>query len=222
MKTKTINFDLEMSDDLLEENNKLAVKNRIVFNEHNIFAVDIMGSVGAGKTSLIKALIKKLKLKYSIAAIAGDLTTTIDADRIKKEGALVIQLNTGKACHLDANLIRQALKKISLNKIDILFIENVGNLICPAEFFLGAHKRIVVISTTEGPYMIKKHPYTFMNADILVINKTDLASAMKVNMNELEKDALKIKPALKIIKTNCITGTGVDNLISALNIAISW
>jgi hydrogenase nickel incorporation protein HypB len=136
----------------------LVKENKKRFDRSNILAINIMGSIGSRKTSLIKATLKKLGMGKKVAVIAGDLTTAIDAERIEIEGARVIQVNTGKECHLDANLIRQAIDRMKLDGIKLLFIENVGNLICPGEFPLGVHERLVVVAVTEGPYIIVKHP----------------------------------------------------------------
>lgn len=210
-------FDIELEEDLLRKNEELARQNRKILDKYKILAVDIMGSIGTGKTSLIKNLIFHLKEKYEVGVIAGDLTTTIDQDRIRKEGIEVIQVNTGKECHLDANLIKKALKKFDLRTLDLLFIENVGNLICPADFPLGSHRRIVVVSVTEGPWMVRKHPYIFSEADVVVINKIDLAEAMKVSPEKLAEDVYKINPAVKIIPANCIAGKGMKEIIQALS-----
>ena len=211
-------FDIELEKDLLAKNRSVAKENRKKFDRLNITAVDIMGSIGSGKTSLIKAILKKLKMGKSVGVIAGDLTTTIDAKRIEEEGAHVIQVNTGKECHLDAHLIHEAMKKMKLDRVKILFIENVGNLICPGEFPLGAHKRLVVVSVTEGPYMIVKHPYIFREADVIVLNKIDLAKAMKVSLSQLEGDAKKINPRVPFIKTNALSGVGINQVIHALGL----
>lgn len=211
-------FDIELEKDLLAKNMKLAKENRKLFNDLGLLTIDIMGSIGSGKTSLINAILRKLSMGEEVAVIAGDLTTTIDANRIEEEGARVIQINTGKECHLDAHLIRQAIKRMTLDGVKIVFIENVGNLICPGEFPLGAHKRLVVVSTTEGPYMIMKHPYIFKEADVIVLNKIDLARAMKVNPSKLEKDARKINPHVPFIKTNALTGTGIPKVIQSLGL----
>ena len=211
-------FDIELEKDLLAKNRRLASQNRKKFDHSRILAIDIMGSIGSGKTSLIKALLKKLNMGEKVAVIAGDLTTTIDAERIEVEGARVIQVSTGKECHLDANLIRQAIDRMKLDGVNVLFIENVGNLICPGEFPLGAHKRLVVTSVTEGPYMIVKHPYIFREADVIVLNKVDLAKAMKVNPSRLEKDARKINPRAPFIKTNALKGMGISKIIDALEL----
>jgi hydrogenase nickel incorporation protein HypB len=211
-------YDIELSNDLLKENEKLAFANKELLKRYGIKTIDVMGSVGTGKTSLIEQLVQKLIGKYRIAAIAGDLTTTIDADRIAKQGAEVIQINTGKECHLDANLVRKALKKIDLNKVDLLFIENVGNLICPAEFPLGADERIVVISLTEGPYMVVKHPFIFMEADVVVINKIDLADILLIDIERLEKDVHKINPEITVVRASAKNGLGILDVIKALKL----
>jgi len=211
-------FDIELEKDLLAKNRSLAKENRERFDRSNILAIDIMGSIGSGKTTLIKAILKRLGMGEKVAVIAGDLTTTIDAERIESEGARVIQVNTGKECHLDAHLIQQAVKRMRLDGVKILFIENVGNLICPGEFPLGAHKRLVVTSVTEGPYTIVKHPYIFKEADVIVLNKIDLAKPMKVNISQLEKDARKINPQAAFISTNAQSGTGIQKVINGLGL----
>lgn len=215
---KNESYDIELEEDLLAQNKTLAEQNREIFNQNHIYAVDILGSIGSGKTSIIQQLSKNLNKQYRIAAIAGDLTTTIDAERIAESGASVIQANTGKECHLDAHLTRKAIDSLPLNTLDIIFIENVGNLICPGEFPLGAHERIVVVSTTEGPYMIQKHPYILMDASTLIINKIDLAEIMQVDPEKLKTDAHKIKPSLNVVFTNGRTGEGIQSLIQALNL----
>jgi hydrogenase nickel incorporation protein HypB len=211
-------FDIELEKDLLARNKSLAGVNRKRFDQFKILVIDIMGSIGSGKTSLIKAILRKLRMGEAVGVIAGDLTTTIDAKRIKQEGARVIQINTGKECHLDAHLVGQAIERMHLDTIKILFIENVGNLICPGEFPLGAHKRLVVTSVTEGPYMVIKHPYIFREADVIVLNKIDLAKAMKVSASQLERDAKKINPQVPFIRANALKGVGVPKIINALGI----
>jgi hydrogenase nickel incorporation protein HypB len=211
-------FDIELEADILEANEKLAKENKELLRKHGVVAIDIMGSIGAGKTSLIEKLVQLLKGKYRIAAFKGDLTTTIDAELIARHGVEVVPINTGKECHLDANLVRKALQQIDLNNLDLLFIENVGNLICPAEFPLGSEKRVVVISVTEGPYMVLKHPFIFIDADVAVINKTDLAQAMNVDVEKLETDVTRINPNAKVAVTNCRSGEGVRTVIEALGL----
>ena len=161
-------------------------------------------------------MVSKLKNAYRIAVIEGDVTTTIDADLIASEGIPTVQVNTGKECHLDANLIRKALDQIPLDKLDLLFIENVGNLICPAEFPLGSDKRLVVISVTEGPYMVVKHPMMFLDAQTVAINKIDVATAMGVDPYKLSADVAKLNPKAATIHTSCKSGVGVDDVIHSL------
>lgn len=211
---KTVDFEF----DLIRRNNKLAEENRRIFLENGVRAFDIMGSVGSGKTSLIENIVKILNGKYSIAVINGDLATTIDAERISKYGVKVIQINTGKECHLDANIVRKAIEKIDLKSIDVLFIENVGNLICPSDFKLGVEKRVVVVSVTEGEHVIIKHPLTFLEADIIVVNKIDLAEIMGVDVKKIVKDAKSINPKVKVVETSCKTGLGIDEVIKCLEL----
>ncbi len=211
-------FDIELAESLLEKNRRLALENKALLDSFGIKAVDVMGSIGSGKTTLLSKIIRELKRRYKIAAIAGDLTTTLDAQMLAKAGALVVQVNTGKECHLDANLIKRALNELPLKKINLIFIENVGNLICPAEFPLGTHKRIVVVSFTEGPFMIVKHPYIFLEADVVVCNKADMARKMKVKFAHLQRQLLKIKPGIKVISTSARQGKGIKEVISALEL----
>jgi len=214
-------FDIELEKDLLAKNKALAKANRKRFDQARITVVDVLGSVGSGKTSLIKAILKKLGMGEKVAVIAGDLTTTIDADRIRVEGARVVQVNTGKECHLDANLIGRAVKNLKLDGTKILFIENVGNLICPGEFPLGAHKRVVVVSVTEGPYTVLKHPFIFKEADVVVLNKIDLAKVMKVSAAQLERDAKRVNPHAVFVKTNALRGVGISKIIEVLGLPLA-
>ena len=211
-------FDIELEQSLLEANRRLAEQNRALLDRYGVKAIDVMGSVGSGKTSLIARMVELLGDRYRIAYIAGDLTTTIDADAIARYGVPVVQINTGKECHLDANLVAKALKRLDLANTDLIFIENVGNLICPAEFPLGSHQRLVVVSITEGPYVVVKHPYIFMEADLAVINKIDLAEAMEVDVDKLEADIRTVNPSLRTVRTCCRTGEGVEEVIKALGL----
>jgi hydrogenase nickel incorporation protein HypB len=211
-------LDIELDEDLLRKNRELAEENRKLLDSRKIVAIDIMGSVGSGKTSLVVQLVKWLKKKYRIAALAGDTATTIDAERIKSAGAEVLEINTGKECHLDANLVRKALGELDLKKLDLLFIENVGNIICPADFPLGSHKRIVVLSLTEGPYVVLKHPFSFMDADVVAINKVDLSKATGIDPEEFEKQLSGLKPTIKTVRTNCVTGEGIGEVTKALGL----
>jgi len=211
-------FDVELSEDLLKANQRLAEENKQFLRNNGVRAIDVMGAIGSGKTSLIEKLVKLLKAKQRIAVFKGDLTTTIDAELIAKHGVETVAINTGKECHLDANLVRKALHRLDLKKINLLFIENVGNLICPAEFPLGSDKRVVVVSVTEGPFMVVKHPFIFMEADVVAINKVDLAEAMGVDIKQLEKDVKMINPRATVVATNCRTGEGMGDVAKALGL----
>lgn len=211
-------FDVELEVDILRENQRLADENRKRLDANKIHAIDVMGSVGSGKTSLIKAIVSKLKNRHRIAVIEGDVTTTIDSELIASEGIPTVQVNTGKECHLDANLIRKALDRMPLDRLDLIFIENVGNLICPAEFPLGSDRRLVVISVTEGPYMVLKHPMMFLGAKVVAINKVDLGKAMEVEPEKLSADVAKLNPSAATVHTSCKNGTGIEEVIKALGL----
>jgi hydrogenase nickel incorporation protein HypB len=211
-------LDIEVERDIIEENERLAKKNRATMDRYGILSIDVMGSIGSGKTALIERMIERVKGEKRIAVIAGDVTTTIDADRVARHGVESIQINTGKECHLDANLVRRALEKLKLEELDILFVENVGNLICPADFALGCQKRLVVVSVTEGEWMVVKHPLIFKGADVAAINKIDLASVMGVDVSKLESDARQVNPKIEVVRTSAKTGEGVDRLAKSLGV----
>ncbi|MFW9809137.1 MAG: hydrogenase nickel incorporation protein HypB, partial [Candidatus Thorarchaeota archaeon] len=154
--------------------------------------------------------------RYRILMLAGDLATTIDADRVASHGVDTVQINTGTACHLDARMIRVALRDVDLSSYQAIFIENVGNLICPAGYPLGAAKKVVVVSITEGPYMIRKHPLTIKHADVVVINKIDLAEALEFNIDALEADIREVDAKLPFFRVSSKTGEGLDELINGL------
>lgn len=209
-------YDIELEKSLLEANAKIARENRALLDKHGSTAIDFMGAIGSGKTTLITKLAEKFKAKTGVAIFNGDATTTTDADIIARQGVPVVQISTLNGCHLDANLIAKALQKIDLVRTTFIFIENVGNLICPAEFPLGSRARVVVISVTEGPYMVQKHPHMFLGADLVVINKMDLAVAMEVSIEGLVADLQLLKPGLKVIPASCKHGIGVNDVATAL------
>src|SRR6516165_8266515 len=180
-------YDIELEHSLLEANAKLAKENRALLDRHGVTAIDVMGAIGSGKTMLIGCVVSRLKDQVGVAVFNGDATTSSDADLIAKS-VPVVQIATINGCHLDANLGGKALRKTELQGLRLILIENIGNLICPAEFPLGSKARVVVVSVTEGQYMVRKHPHMFLGAHLVVINKVDLAEAMNVSVAQLAKD----------------------------------
>jgi hydrogenase nickel incorporation protein HypB len=209
-------YDIELEHSLLRANEELALKNRALLDQHETTAIDFMGAIGSGKTTLITRLCEKLNDRVGVAVFNGDATTSDDADAIAKQGVPTVQIATVNGCHLDANLVGKALQQIDLEKVKMIFIENIGNLICPAEFPLGSKARVVVISVTEGTHMVRKHPHMFLGAELVVINKQDLAEVMDVSIDQLTRDVHTLKPDLRVIPTSCKTGAGLDQVAEAL------
>ena len=214
---KVVTVDLEK--DLLAENRRIAEENRKHLEDHGIVAFDFLGAIGSGKTLIIEKLVDILKTKgRRPAAIAGDVSGDDDYTRFVAHKIPAANINPGKECHLDAHLVDHALENLPLDDIDYLFIENVGNLVCPVDFPLGSHKRIVVISVTEGDDMVRKHPAIFAFSDVIIINKVDLAQAMEVDPKILERDARRVNPGAKIIMMDARHGKGIGELVAALGL----
>ena len=207
---------IELNEDLIANNERLAAENNGLFKTFNLKSFDIVGAIGAGKTAILEAIIKKLARKMKILVINGDVATRIDAERIEKYGANAVQVNTGRECALNSYHISQVLKNYDLKSFEVVFIENVGNLICPSDFILGAEKRIVVVSITEGPWVIKKHPLLFKMSDVAVINKIDLIDVIDVDIEEMVSDAKSINPNIKVITTSALTGENISQLIELI------
>lgn len=207
--------EVSIGADLIQKNEELALKNRELLDEYNVKAFNIMGAIGSGKTMLIEHAFDRLKA-YQCTVFAGDVIAKYDAQRFEAKGIVAVPLNTGKECHLDAHLVGHALEKLNLHTIDLLFIENVGNLVCPSDFALGEHKRIVVVSVTEGDDTIAKHPMIFRISDAAVVNKIDIAEFVDADPDKMIKDAQRINPKIKAIKTSCKTGEGLDKWIELL------
>lgn len=203
--------EIEVQHDIMVANKKLAKRNQRIFDKNDIFAIDVLGAIGSGKTSLIETLIDKMD--YKIGVIAGDVISKFDAGRIENHNVPVVGLNTGKECHLDAHLVEHALHDLPMDDIELLFIENVGNLICPVDFDLGSHIRMVVISVSEGDDTVEKHPLIFKDADIVVINKVDIAEAVGADENKMVNDVLELNPGVVVIKSSLKTGEGLDEII---------
>ena len=211
---------INLETDILSRNNLLAERNRGWFEAKNIFALNMMSSPGSGKTTLLEQTVKNLKDKLSLYIIEGDQQTMNDADRIGKAGAPVIQVNTGNGCHLDADMINRAVKKLEIKDNSLVFIENVGNLVCPSLFDLGEAKRVVVMSVTEGEDKPIKYPSMFESADICIINKIDLLPYLTYNLEEAKNYALRVNHHLQFIEVSATTGEGMqkwyDYLVSVL------
>ena len=209
---------IDTKKEIEKDNNLLAEQVNNELQKNGIKSVDVVGAIGAGKTALLEKIIKILRDKYRILVICGDITTRIDADRIEKHNAETLQINTGRECALNAYHIHQIIKNKDLRDYDLIFIENVGNLICPSDFKLGTDKRITVVSITEGEWVIEKHPMLFKMSNIAVINKIDLAERLGTNVNKMINDAVTINPEIKVLTTSAKTGENVEQLIEALEL----
>lgn len=214
------NITVGMEYDVLRENSSIANANYELMKDHGVTSVDFMGSIGAGKTALIIALAERLREKgVRVHAIAGDVTGTDDMDRMAASGLEATNCNTGKECHLDAHMVGERLKAIDLDTVDVLFIENVGNLVCPADFPLGTDMRVVVISTTEGDDMVRKHHDIFIHSDLAILNKMDIADAVGVDPDVILRDYEKLTGGRKeMIPCSVRTGEGLDRVIEALGL----
>jgi len=211
--------DMDMEKNILEENDRIAEKNQNMFEEKGVRAFNILGAIGSGKTSLIERLREGMDEK--VGAIAGDLNGKDDYERFKEKDMPAVAINTGKDCHLDAHYVNHGLEDIELNELDFLFIENVGNLICPVDFPLGTEADVVVVSVTEGDDMIRKHPLIFSKSDLTVLNKVDLAEAMDVDIDTIEEDYEEVNPHGTLIKTNAKEGKGIEKVAEFLDLPYS-
>jgi hydrogenase nickel incorporation protein HypB len=209
-------MEIKVLKNILSANEQIAEKNRALLDKNNVFAINMMASPGAGKTSLILETIKRLKGKIRVGVIEGDISSSVDAEAVGKEGVPVIQINTGGSCHLDANMVASALNNLPLADIDLLFVENVGNLICPAGFVLGERRRVIVCSVPEGDDKPLKYPVMFHEADIVVLNKTDLLPYVKFSREAFSRALKGINERLEIIPVSCTTGQGLDDWVSWL------
>lgn len=207
---------IDIETDILSQNNLLAERNRGYFEAKNIFSMNMMSSPGSGKTTLLERTVKDLKNKMQLYIIEGDQQTMNDADRIGKAGAPVIQVNTGNGCHLDADMINKAVKKLNPENGSILFIENVGNLVCPSLFDLGEAKRVVIMSVTEGEDKPIKYPTMFESADVCIINKIDLLPYLTYDIEAAKKYALQVNHHLKFIEISATTGEGMQKWYDVL------
>ncbi len=208
---------INVMTDILEANDRIAADNTDVFSKHRNLVLNLMSSPGAGKTTLLEKTAEALKGKLRLGVITGDVETSRDAERLQKYKLPVVQLTTGSACHLDANMITYALPHIDLKKVDILIIENVGNLVCPAGFKLGEDYKIMILSVTEGDEKPLKYPQMFRESSLLLINKIDLLKYTNFSLKEAKANVKKVNPKMDIIDISCITGDGISEWISWLN-----
>lgn len=207
---------IKVLKDILGANDQLARKNRELLDSKGVFAINLMSSPGSGKTSLILQTIRKLKGKVRVGIIEGDISSSWDAEIVAKEKVPVVQINTGGECHLDANMMQSALNNLPLKDIDLLIIENVGNLVCPAEFALGEHKKIMISSTPEGDDKPHKYPLMFHEVDAILINKIDLLPYVKFDIDAFKKVVKGLNENVEIFQVSCVTGEGMDKWASWL------
>jgi len=210
-------IDVRIEKDVYDVNNHIAEHNAGHLKAHGVRAFDLLGAIGSGKTALIEQIVPLLIKKGKRAgAIAGDVYGDDDFKRIRSLGIPAYNANTGKECHLDAHLVEHAIDHLPLDEIDVLFIENVGNMVCPTDFKLGAEKRIVIVSSTEGDDVVNKHPMMFRDCTIGVINKVDLAPLVGANLDRMESDMHRYNPSMKVFRTNLKTGDGVAALLDEI------
>ncbi len=212
-------MEIKVLKKILETNERMADENRVFLKEKGILCINMMSSPGSGKSCIIERTVERLGDKYRFAVIEGDIQTTLDAERMAKLGVETFQINTGPFggdCHLEAGWIKAALSEMNLEGIDFLFIENIGNLVCPAEFDVGSHLNVVVLSTTEGEDKPLKYPLMFRVSHVMLINKIDLLPHLDVDVEMIRKNALNINPNLRILEVSGKTGEGIDRWIDLI------
>jgi hydrogenase nickel incorporation protein HypB len=195
---------------ILEANDRIAEQNREIFNENSVLVINLMSRPGAGKTTLLEKTIDSLKDDIRIGVIEGDIETTRDSERISAKGVPAVQINTKGACHLDGNMIRDTFNEFNFTELDLLVVENVGNLVCPAEFKIGEDFKAMILSVTEGDDKPGKYPLMFHESKVLLVNKIDLLPYVDCSMEKIREDALKINPDIVIFPVSCKTGEGLD------------
>ena len=205
---------IELGADVLKDNNLAAAYNRRLFKNHKTLVINIMSSPGAGKTTLLEETIRALRHDFTVAVIEGDLATDRDAERLRSLGIKTVQINTVGGCHLDARMIAKTLPEFELDNIDILFIENIGNLVCPSGYDLGQDYKVVLLSVPEGNDKIPKYPVMFRRTDLTIINKVDLLPYVSFSVEEAEKDLEAINPAAQLKILSAKTGEGLENWVN--------
>lgn len=204
--------EIKVVSNILKANELIASELKSEFDRRGIFVINFMGSPGAGKTSILESLIKELKSSVNLAVIEGDIYTSKDAERIEKQGIPVVQINTCGGCHLDSNMIKGAIINLPLEDVDLLIIENIGNLVCPASYFLGEDIKMVALSVTEGDDKPSKYPAMFQRAKVVVINKVDLMELTNFSMEQALGDIKTINAGLEVFSVSCRTGQGISEL----------
>ncbi len=212
---------IAIEEDILSRNNAIAAKNRALFLEKGVLALNLVSSPGSGKTELLAATIRAAQDKMTMAVIEGDQQTSNDADRIRVTGAQAFQINTGKGCHLDANMVSHVLSHMNIENGSVLFIENVGNLVCPAEFDLGEAHKVAILSVTEGEDKPIKYPDMFRAADVMIINKVDLLPYLRFDIERCEAYARQVNPDIRIIRTSATTGEGLESWIKWIMVELA-
>ncbi|MBE0426996.1 MAG: hydrogenase nickel incorporation protein HypB [Nitrospirae bacterium] len=195
---------------ILEANDRIAAENRKKFKDANIYVINLMSAPGAGKTSLLERTIKELNGKIKIGVIEGDIAGIDDALKIESLGAPVVQINTGGACHLDANMISDVIDDLPLKELNLIIIENVGNLVCPAEFKVGEDMKVMLLSVAEGDDKPLKYPLMFQESSALILNKIDLLPYTNADLGKIKRDSLTLNPGLKVFDISCKTGEGIN------------
>lgn len=209
-------MQVKVMENIMAANDLIARENRRIFDRHGLFVVNLMSSPGAGKTTLLERTIAALKGEFVIAVIEGDIRGQLDADRIERHGVPVLQINTGGECHLDANMIRNGLDALDLDGRELLIIENVGNLVCPAEFKVGEDFKAMILSVPEGDDKPYKYPLMFRESSALIINKIDLMCMVDFDMQKVERTARALNPQIEIFHLSCKTGEGLESWLDWL------
>jgi hydrogenase nickel incorporation protein HypB len=211
--------NVSVVEEIHEANDQVAARNREVLDRTDTLALNIMASPGAGKTSLIESTLEALDGSIRTAVIDGDIATSIDAERAEKAGATAVQINTGGACHIDANMLHHALAELNLDEIALVLVENVGNLICPASFKLGTHRSVLIASIPEGDDKPYKYPTMYQDLDLLVINKIDLLPYLDFDLDYFREGVELLSPDLETVVLSCTTGEGLEGWITWLKTA---
>lgn len=211
---------IKVERQILKKNDEIAAENRKIFAEKGLFVFNLLSSPGSGKTSLLEQTLKRLNGRLRVAVLEGDVQTDLDAQRISRFDVPVIQIVTKGGCHLEASLIQNALSNFNLNELDLLIIENVGNLVCPSNYDLGETTKVVVVSTTEGDDKPLKYPKMFRVSDVMVVNKIDLLPYVDFDVEKVIANARSINPNLKVFQTSCRTGEGLEEWVEWIETAV--